>query len=261
MTSNDNWSEYTNAIRTIPSDITLEFQDGRFGIVSSIAMARSPVIARMLDGTFKEGSEKVINFPDDKVNPMRFVFNYILYNEKYLDVEPEELVEIYAAADKYNVLPLMSACIAQFMRKIRTPECLRVYASCNEILGDIKKEAAEQMIDFMRGGHIRRVCDACKRSLISHVKCTNCGINTLAYRRENIKCQGCSHVNNIAKGHSYVCTYMREGKKCGIKLTEVPVAMDTAGVPDDVHAEIFTKYVNVLPPAEPKIEPNAEPTA
>lgn len=244
------WFDYTKALRCIPNDVTVKFSDGEFGIISSIAMVRSPVIARMLDGTFKEGVEKVINFPDEKTEIMRHLFNYIVFNGNSISMlEPEELVEVYIAADKYNILAMTSLARELLRKFIPTSKCLRVYASCNEMLVDIKKEAAEHLVDFMSGKHIEHICDICDTVLYAVVKCKTCNDDVSVYRGKRVKCRICSDKILIRNG--FTCAIIREGKKCGNLMTERPLIMDTTGVPDDTYAEIFRTYVNVTKPQHP----------
>ncbi|XP_054720617.1 speckle-type POZ protein-like B [Uloborus diversus] len=91
------------------SDVTLKLGKDELKAHKSVLSARSKVFAATFEHDMKEKRENAINIEQMKVETMRDMLRYI-YCGKIHDLSTEEALNLYVAADRYDLKELRNFC-------------------------------------------------------------------------------------------------------------------------------------------------------
>ncbi|KAF8771472.1 Speckle-type POZ protein like [Argiope bruennichi] len=93
----------------ILSDMELRTTDQTFPVHTVILSARSPVFRRMFSTDMKESAEKCVYVPDLDSDTIRRMLMFV-YTDSFQNTQWENAINLYAAADKYELLSLKTKC-------------------------------------------------------------------------------------------------------------------------------------------------------
>ncbi|CAL1288907.1 unnamed protein product [Larinioides sclopetarius] len=91
------------------SDITLQADSQSFPVHKNVLSARSPVFRAMFQSDMKEKTVDNIDIPDLGADTLQLVLLYI-YTDSVKDLQWESAIDVYRAADMYELLALKEKC-------------------------------------------------------------------------------------------------------------------------------------------------------
>ncbi|XP_054720619.1 speckle-type POZ protein-like [Uloborus diversus] len=91
------------------SDVTLKLDDEEFKAHKLVLSARSKVFAAMFEHDMKENRQDTVNLVQMKVETVRDMLRYV-YCGKIRDLSPAEALNLYVAADHYDLQELRAIC-------------------------------------------------------------------------------------------------------------------------------------------------------
>jgi hypothetical protein len=230
------------AIRNAKGNTKVVCEDGEFMVVGEIISERAAPFKRMLDGTMKEGIERIINFPDRKVRMMKMLMSYLQFAS--FDPDPVGIVnyfELYELADKYFIDDLKAYISPLLLSCAKSPKhCMKIYESSTlEIFKEFKDKAYETIVKYIPGKIVSFKCNKCKKCAKVIPQCTYC------YLRLKIKESGTCENEHAMNFDDLKCKdYIESEYKyfpCDGILTRTIESLMT-NVRDDTLAEIFKKY-------------------
>ncbi|GBM17324.1 TD and POZ domain-containing protein 5 [Araneus ventricosus] len=130
----------------ILSDMQLRTADETFPVHTVILSARSAVFRRMFSTDMQENAEKYVYIPDLDNDTVRRMLMFV-YTDAFQSIQWENAVQLYAAADKYELLSLKSKCSCLLKTSFCSTNACQIL-----ILADmhqdvcLKKEAQEYIL-------------------------------------------------------------------------------------------------------------------
>ncbi|XP_054720038.1 TD and POZ domain-containing protein 1-like [Uloborus diversus] len=91
------------------SDVTLKLDDEEFNVHKSVLSARSKVFAAMFEHDMKENQQDTVDLVQMEVETVRDMLRYV-YCGKIRDLTTEEALNLYVAADRYDLVGLKIFC-------------------------------------------------------------------------------------------------------------------------------------------------------
>ncbi|GBN07362.1 TD and POZ domain-containing protein 4 [Araneus ventricosus] len=130
----------------IHSDVNLQTDNQSFPAHKSILSARSVVFRAMFNGDMMEKTSKCVPIQDISGNTMRKLLSYI-YTDKVGKLEGQGAVDLYKAADKYELMELKKRC-ATFINSAlsKTNVCYILTVSDMHYDQDLKQEVQNFII-------------------------------------------------------------------------------------------------------------------
>jgi hypothetical protein len=122
------------------SDVVLVVEDSEFHVHRSILSLQSPVFKAMVNGNFKDATEKKIELKDDEYEAM-LLFLQLLYppnmldeNKGNVDINDENILQILEVADKYTAINVIKQCMRE-TENLEPENTMRLlpYASRHEL--------------------------------------------------------------------------------------------------------------------------------
>ncbi|CAL1272629.1 unnamed protein product [Larinioides sclopetarius] len=126
-------------------DVALKSGDKEFGAHKNILSIRSPVFDSMFQNDMLEKSTGVVNITDVDAEILNMMLEYI-YSDKLEDLQMENAMKLYQAADKYQILSLKNKCSSLLKSTLTTRNVFRVLAFADDHHDDKLQTAVKDFI-------------------------------------------------------------------------------------------------------------------
>lgn len=221
-------------------DIRVECVDGSTEASSVLVSARSGVFKRMLDGTFKEGIEKQIQFPTSKVETVERVLEYVQYGTIAEVITTQKTFDDFEFAHMYGVDAYADIMIARLITAANDPAfAVSVYVGCGKDprYAEIKSNAQKTIFASLANGQrFIFFCNKCRFYQAVKFKCSKngCPCKPVSARTE-VQCKN---------GQPIIIppTSCRD-KNCDGRIDTVSAKSTVLAAPVAIRLEIFDAYL------------------
>ena len=224
----------------VVKDIRVECIDGNTEISSVLVSARSTVFKRMLDGTFKEGEEKLIRFPTAEIRTVERALNYIQYGEINSSMNLRDIIEDYKFAHLYDIQGYLLDLKGKLNKLASHVDVsARLYTLCGNspALAEFKDMALICILDDIDSPKITFACQKCVKLITVVSKCSvhGCLCKPILINKKGLKCE----FGNPIKCEDLNCTK----KPCDGMLKVYHTLHTVTHMPESDQLEIFNKYI------------------
>ncbi|GBM16481.1 Speckle-type POZ protein [Araneus ventricosus] len=121
-------TEFSNALKFLLSkegilcDMKLQTATETFPAHTAILSAKSPIFEAMFKSNMKETIEKCVHIADVEAETLKRMLLF-LYSDTLEELEWKDAMKLYAAADKYQILPLKQKCTISLEESVDLSNC------------------------------------------------------------------------------------------------------------------------------------------